>query len=236
MWGFLDCTKYYLSHGEPKVVLNEASLAVGTHEKVGLLVPPGGGKSTIIRMLSGVDHPNSGHVLRDHGGVPLGYGGAFQGEMTGEENIHNIANIAGVDPYDYSGFCADFSELGEAYFHPIKTWTGGMRGRLAFAASFGLPAATYLADDKVAAGDPAFREKCMAALTERLKTAGLIFVAGKPRLTEEICDRHAVVISGKIILCSSHKEAAELFALNFQEEGSEEIDIMEEDLASFDIA
>src|SRR5919112_438483 len=106
MWGFVDCTRYYLSFGVPKVVLHEASLIVGTDEKIGLLVPPGGGKSTIIRML------------------------------------------AGVDPWAYSGFCADFSELGEAYFQPLKLYTGGMRGRLAFAASFGVSARTYLADDK----------------------------------------------------------------------------------------
>lgn len=234
MWGFLDCTKYYLSFGEPHVVLNEASLVVRTHEKLGLLVPPGGGKSTIIRMLAGADHPNSGQVLRDYGGVPLGYGGAFQGEMTGEENIHNIAAMVGVDPLAYSAFCAAFADIGEAYFHPLKLWTSGMRGRLAFAASFGLPASTYLADDKVAGGAPEFREKCMAALSERLKTAGLIFVASKSRLTADLCDRHAVVIRGKIIACSSHEEAAELFALHYENEAAEEI--ADEELASFDLA
>lgn len=235
MWGFLDCSRYYLSFGLPKVVLHEASVVVRTHEKLGLLVPPGGGKTTIIRMLAGVDHPNSGRVLRDNGGIPLGYGGAFRVELTGEENIRNIGSMAGVDPLAYSAFCADFADLGEAYFHPLKSWTGGMRGRLAFAASFGLPASTYLADDKVAGGDRAFIGKCMAALRERLKTTGLILVASNPRATAEICDRHAIVLRGKILLCPTHKDAAELFALNFEEEQAAG-EIADEELASFDLA
>ncbi|MCA1659625.1 MAG: ATP-binding cassette domain-containing protein [Verrucomicrobiaceae bacterium] len=235
MWGFVDCSRYYFSFGVPKVVLHDASLVVETHEKLGLLVPPGAGKTTIIRMLAGVDQPNSGQVLRDDGGVPLGYGGAFQAELTGEENIRNVGAIAGVDPLTYSAFCADFADVGEAYFHPLKTWTRGMRGRLVFAASLGLPASTYLADDKVAGGDRPFFGKCMAALRERLKTTGLILVASNPRATGEICERHAVVIRGKIIACSSHKEAADLFALNFEEEQAAG-EIAEEELASFDLA
>ena len=234
MWGFVDCTRYYLSLGVPKVVLHEASLVVATHEKLGLLVPPGGGKSTIIRMLAGVDQPNSGRVLRDNGGFPLGYGGSFLAELTGEENILNLAPMVGADPATYSAFCASFSELGDAYFHPMKLWTGGMRGRLAFAASFGVRASTYLADGKLVGGDRPFAMKCMAALKERLKTAGLIFVASQPRATAEICDRHAVVVRGKIIPCATHQEAADLFTWNFEEEAADEI--ADEELASFDLA
>jgi capsular polysaccharide transport system ATP-binding protein len=234
MWGFVDCTRYYLSFGIPKVVLHEASMVVDTHEKLGLLVPLGGGKSTIIRMLAGVDQPNSGHVLRDQGGIPLGYGGAFLADLTGEENIHNLASLLGVDPLSYSAFCKEFSELGEVYFQPLKLWTGAQRGRLAFASSLGAPATTYLADGKLVGGDRPFAEKCLAALDERLKTAGLILVASNPRATADACDRHAVVVGGKIIQCASHKEAAALFEGNFQEAANE--DVLDDELASFDLA
>ena len=233
MWGFLDCTRYYMSFGVPKVVLNEASLAVGTREKLGLLVAPGGGKSTIMRMLAGIDRPNGGQVLRDRGGIPLGYGGAFQPEMTGEENIHNLASLLGLDPLTYSAFCSRFSELGEAYFHPVKMWTGGVRGRLAFAASMGAPAKTFLADGKLLGGDRKFAQKCASALSDRLETAGLIFVASSARATAEFCDRHAVLIDGKIVECGTHEEAAEMFAWNSNENVADEI--VDEELASFDL-
>ena len=172
MWGFINCTRYFLSFGAPKVVLHDATMIVGTKERVGLLVPSGAGKSTIIRMLAGVETPDSGIVLRDGGGWPLGYTGGFRQELTGEENIRKYATIVGLDPSDFSAFCADFSELGEAYFHPLRLYSARMRGRLAFAASLGIPATTYLADDKLSAGDEKFREKCDAALADRLRQAG----------------------------------------------------------------
>lgn len=234
MWGFVDCTRYYLSFGIPKVVLHEATMVVGTQEKLGLLVPPGGGKSTIIRLLAGVDQPNSGYVLRDPGSIPLGYGGAFLAELTGEENIHNMASLLGVEPLGYSAFCKEFSELGDIYFQPLKLWTGAQRGRLAFASSLGAPATTYLADGKLVGGDRPFAEKCLAALDERLKRAGLILVASNPRITADVCDRHAVVMAGKIIMCASHVQATELFEQDAQEIAGEEM--VDEELASFDLA
>lgn len=234
MWGFVNCTRYYQSFGVPKVVLHEASLVVGTREKLGLLVPPGGGKSTIIKLLAGIDQPNDGHVLRDAGGWPLGYAGAFRADLTAEENIHNIAALVGLDPNSYSAFCMEFSELGEAYFHPLSLYTGRQRGQLAFAASLGIPASTYLADEKVGIGDEGFRNKCAQALKARLATCGLILVASQPRVTEEVCDRHAIVSRGKIIACRDHQEAKELFTMGIAEGGDDEI--TDEELASFDLA
>jgi len=57
MWGFVDCTRYFLSVGVPKVVLHHASMVADSSERVGLLIPPGQGKSTIIRLLAGVEKP-----------------------------------------------------------------------------------------------------------------------------------------------------------------------------------
>ena len=245
MWGFIDCTRYYMSYGEPKVVLHDASLVVGTREKLGLLVAPGGGKSTIMRLLAGVDRPNGGRVVRDKGGVPLGYGGSLQPEMTGDENVRNVASLFGIDPYAYSAFCYEFSGIGEPYFHQLKVWTAMMRGKLAFAMTFGLPAATFLADSKLAGGDRPFAEKCMAALHQRLETAGLVFVTSAPRLTRDICDRHAVLVQGKLIECGTHEEAEELFASDTQQQADDVFasDVREpaanasDDLmASFDLA
>jgi capsular polysaccharide transport system ATP-binding protein len=234
MWGFVNCSRYYMSAGVPKIVLHDATIVIESQERVGLLVPPGAGKSTIIRMLAGVERPDSGLVLRDEGGWPLGYSGAFRPELTGEQNMHNVALLVGLDAARYSAFVADFSELGEAYFQPVNLYSGSMRGRLAFAATLGIPAATYLADDKLVAGEDWFRQKCEIALTERLKTTGLIFVASNPRVTSEVCQRHGVVSRGKIIECGTHEEAEELFSENFQEIANNEL--ADEELASFDLA
>lgn len=234
MWGFLNCSRHFLAFGVPKIVLHDATLVVGTREKVGLLVPSGEGKSTIIRLLAGVEQPDSGTVLRDEGGWPLGYSGAFRPELTGEENVTKLATIVGMDPRELSAFCAEFSELGEAYYHPLRFYSGRMRARLAFSTSLGIPATTYLADDKLSAGDDAFRKKCEAALQERLRTSGLIFVASRPSATQGVCERHGVVSRGKIILCDTHEQAKQMFVASAAQD--EEDEISDEDLASFDLA
>lgn len=234
MWGFLNCTRYFATAGEPNVILNDANLVVDTHEKLGLLIPPGEGKTTIIRLLAGVEEPDSGVVLRDEGGWPLGYAGAFRPDLSGFENARNLGSLAGLDPDQFTAFCADFSELGEAFYLPVASYTGGMKLRLSFATSIGVPARTYFADAKIVAGDEAFRDKCEAALRERLRTAGLIFVASRPKATKDICDRHAVLIRGKIITCSSHEEAESLYVAGSGPMDSGEF--ADEVLPSFDLA
>lgn len=234
MWGFIDCTRYYQSFGVTKIVLDRASLVVGTREKLGLLVPQGEGKSTIMKLLSGVDQPDEGQVLRDKGGWPLGYAGFFRADMTAEDNILILAAMVGVDPVSFSAFCLEFSELGDAFYHPLNSYTGRMRGQLAFAASLGVPASTYLADERLGSGDRPFQEKCAVALEERLKTTGLILVASRPRLTEQVCETHAIVSRGKIIRCASHEEARELFELSNVRGAAEEV--ADDELASFDLA
>lgn len=234
MWGFVDCSRYFNSFGLPKIVLDEASVVIGPHEKFGLLAAPGAGKSTIIRLLSGVERPNSGEVLRDHGGWPLGYAGGFRPEMTGDENVRMVAAFAGLDPDEFAAYCCSFTQIGEAFFVPAKLYSGAMRMRLSFAVSLGLPARTYLADEKLIAGDPAFQEVCEAALRERLQNCGLILVASSPRAMEGACERFGVLSRGKIVPCEDLEEAKSVLTFDLEHGGEEEV--ADEELASFDLA
>jgi capsular polysaccharide transport system ATP-binding protein len=234
MWGFLDCSRYFLSFGMPKIVLDRASLVIAPNEKFGLLAAPGAGKSTIIRLLAGVDVPDSGAVLRDSGGWPLAYGGGFRPEMTAEQNVRMVAGFAGLDPDEFSAHCMRFAELRDSFFVPLKLLTGAMRTRLAFAVSLGVPARTYLADEKLVAGDPEFREKCRLALDERLQSCGLILVASNPKAMEGACERFGVLSRGKIIMCDSLDEAKSLLTFDLEHGGEEEA--IDEELASFDLA
>lgn len=211
MWGFVDCTRYFRSVDGPRVVLDEANMVVGTRDKVALFVPTGQGKSTIVKLLAGLDLPDEGIVLRDEGGWPIGYGGSINQTMSGEANVRNLAELADVDPDQLSSFVYDFSELGDAYFHPVKLYSNSMKARLSFASSFGVPARTYLADDKIAAGEESFRRKCVDAMAERLETAGLILVSSAPKIAADICDQFYVLSDGKILRCDDFEDAQARF-------------------------
>ena len=233
MWGFVDCTRYHVAEGRPQVVLYKASLVVETSEKVALLVRPGQGKSTIMRLLAGIDLPDSGTVLRDEGGWPLGYAGGFHNEMSGEANIRSLAQLADVDPIELSAFCFEFSELEDFYHQPLSRYSSTMKARLALAASLGLPARTYLADDKLAAGDEHFRRKSMRALTEKLAHCGLIFIASNPRAAKDVCDQFYVVSGGEILPCDDYDHAATLLAASVEDDSA---DAAEADVPTFDLA
>lgn len=233
MWGFVDCTRYHFAEGRPQVVLYNASLVVETDEKVALLIRPGQGKSTIMRMLAGIDLPDSGTVIRDEGGWPLGYAGGFHNEMSGEANILSLALLADVDPIELSAFCFEFSELEDYYHQPLSRYSSTMKARLAIAASLGLPARTYLADDKLAAGDADFRQKCMSALAGKLADCGLIFIASNPRAAKDVCDRFYVVSGGEILPCDDYDHAAALLATSVEDDSA---DAAEADVPTFDLA
>lgn len=233
MWGFVDSTRYYVSAGRAQVVLYQASLIVETEEKVAVLVRPGQGKSSIMRMLAGIDLPDSGTVLRDEGGWPLGYSGGFHMDMTGEANVRSLARIADVDPLELAAFCYEFSELGEFFFQPLKHYSSTMKARLALAASLGLPARTYLADDKLAAGDASFRQKCMSALTAKLSDCGLIFVASNPRPAKDVCDRFCVLSAGQFLPCDNYEHAVALLSDSVNDQS---LDPEEADIPTFDLA
>lgn len=230
MWGFVDCTRFYMTGGRPTVILSDASLRVDTYERVALLVRPGQGKTTIVRMLAGLERPNWGTVMRDAGGWPLGYSGGFQGEVSGEVNIRNLAELADVDPLDLAAFCYDFSELGDLYFQPVRLYSPTAKARLGMAASLGIPARTYLADDRIAIGDEAFRAKIVAALTERQDRCGLIYVGSNPRQAKDICDRFYVVDGGTILACDDLEEATTLLTSAIEDDGSDA------DVPVFDLA
>lgn len=235
MWGFVDCTRYYPFEDVARVVLFNANLLVETREKVAILARPGHGKSSIMRMLAGIDLPDAGTVLRDEGGWPLGYAGGFHIDMSGDANVRNLAMVAGFDPAELSAFCYDFSELEEFYHLPLRLYSSTMRARLAFAASLGLPARTYLADDKLSAGDEQFRDKCMAALTAKLGECGLIFVASNPRPARDICDRFYVLSGGQFLLCDDYEEALTRLSSSVVEE-EDAGDSADDEIPTFDLA
>jgi capsular polysaccharide transport system ATP-binding protein len=209
MWGLIDCTRVYRRAGAERVVLHCASMLVDTFDKAAIFAPPGQGKTTIMRLLMGVDQPDSGAVLRDRGGWPLGYSGGFRAEMSGDANIRNLARLADVDPDGLAAYAYVFSELGKAFYLPLSSYSGRMKGRLGFAASLGLPARTWLADDKLSAGDPNFRERCMREIEARLEHCGLIFVTSNPRPAKDTCDRFFVLEAARIEECGSYDEAVQ---------------------------
>lgn len=194
-----NVTKKYHTRGGNVTVLSDVNLTIAPGEKVGILGRNGAGKSTMIRLISGAERPDSGTVKREMSvSWPLAFGGAFQGSLTGLDNLRFICRIYDVDPIDKVAFVEEFSELGRYLREPIKTYSAGMRARLAFAISMVIEFECFLIDEIVAVGDSRFHEKCNIELFEKRKDRAMIFVSHDTNYIRTHCDRAAVLLGGKL--------------------------------------
>lgn len=194
-----NLTKVYRLNGRSKKIADNITAIFPTGRSVALLGRNGAGKSSILRMIAGNMSPTSGRILST-GRIswPVGFGGAFHKEMSGEQNIRFIARIYGLDTDAVSEFVQDFAELGQHYYLPIRSYSSGMKSRLAFGASMAVPFDTYLIDEVTAVGDAGFRKKSTKLLNKRLENAGAIVVSHNIGSLNKICQSGAVLENGKL--------------------------------------
>ncbi len=204
----VDVHKFYRTRGIDNHVLNGVNLQFPPGQNVGILGRNGAGKSTLMRIIAGVEFPDAGQVVR-HGRIswPIGFAGGFNGTLSGEENCRFVARLYGVDVDELSEFARDFSELGPYFTEPVKTYSSGMRARLAFGVSMGIDFDVYLVDEVTAVGDKPFKKKCRRAFREKQQRATLVMVSHSMSTIRDYCDRCAVLNDGKLTLYSDNDEA-----------------------------
>ncbi|HEM7876755.1 TPA: ABC transporter ATP-binding protein [Burkholderia contaminans] len=201
------CKDYHTRQGVRRV-LNKIDLHVKQGEKIGILGRNGAGKSTLIRMISGAELPTAGRIRRGmQVSWPLAFGGAFQGSLTGMDNLRFICRVYGADIKVAEPFVQEFSELGYYLREPVKTYSAGMRARLAFAISMAIEFDCFLIDEIIAVGDSRFHTKCHHELFERRKDRALIIVSHDAGYIREHCDRASVLIEGKLHSFDSVEDA-----------------------------
>ena len=200
--------KYYRTRAGRHHVLDDINLRVAPGERLGVLGRNGAGKSTLIRLISGAEQPSSGYIERQMSvSWPLAFGGAFQGALTGYDNLRFICRVYGTDPEDKVDFVQEFSELGVYFREPVKTYSAGMRARLAFAISMVVEFDCFLIDEVIAVGDARFRDKCHIELFEKRSDRAMIIVSHDPRYVRAHCQRAVVLSNGQLYHFKTMDEA-----------------------------
>jgi capsular polysaccharide transport system ATP-binding protein len=188
---------YPLGHGRNRV-LDGLNFTMNRGERFALLGRNGSGKSTLIKLIGGVELPDSGKIIRSMAlSWPLGFVGGFQGSLTGADNARFIARIYGRQYRDIRDYVEDFSELGRQMKMPVRTYSSGMRARLAFALSLAIEFECYLIDEVIMVGDHNFQKKCVAELFEKRPDRGLIFASHSSQLVRQFCQRVLLLDAGK---------------------------------------
>lgn len=210
-----NLVKQYPTRHGPRTVLDGINLRISAGERVGILGRNGSGKSTLIRMISGAERPTSGSIYR---GIsvswPLAFGGAFQGTLTGLDNLRFICRVYGTSTEDKIPFVQEFSELGQYLREPVKTYSSGMRARLAFAISMVVEFDCFLIDEIVAVGDSRFQEKCRVELFEKRNDRAMIIVSHDPGFIRAHCQHAAVLVEGKLHTFEQVDEAFAYYSEN----------------------
>lgn len=202
--------KRYRVNGTEKIVARDLSIVLPTGESIGLLGRNGAGKSTLLGMIAGTVAPDSGKITSD-GTIswPVGFGGSFHPEMTGAQNSKFVARIYGADTDDLLEFVCEFAGLGQHFHLPVRTYSAGMRARLAFGVSMALPFDTYLIDEVTATGDAAFTAKSSTILKERLAGASAVIVSHSMDMLRSLCTAGAVLDDGRIFYYARIEKAIE---------------------------
>jgi capsular polysaccharide transport system ATP-binding protein len=207
-----EVTKVYATNKGPHIVLDHVNLQIPAGTSMGILGVNGAGKSTLLRIMSGVEMPDAGQVRRQ-GRIswPIGFSGGFNGSLSGEENCRFVARIYDEDVDRVVGFTHEFSELGDYFYMPIKTYSSGMKGRLAFGLSMAVDFDAYLVDEVTAVGDASFQKKCREAFAERRGRSSVIMVSHQPTTIRSYCDRAAVLKQGRLTVYDSVADAEKAY-------------------------
>lgn len=196
---FQNVRKEYPTRLGNRAILDNISFTLARGEKLGVLGRNGAGKSTLIRLVSGAEQPTSGEIFQGMSvSWPLAFGGAFQNGLTGQDNLRFISRIYNQDFRKNLEFVEQFAELGTYLREPVRSYSSGMRARLAFAISMIIEFDCYLIDEISAVGDVRFHEKCQIELFERRADRAMLIVSHDLHYVEAHCQRFAVLHQGHL--------------------------------------
>ncbi len=197
-----NVTKYFQAKQGKKYILKDVSLSIPYNINVGILGRNGAGKSTLMRMLGQIEFPNKGKIVSPHNfSWPLGLSGGFVGNMTGSANVKFVSRLFGKNKTEIEQILDDvkaFSELGDYFEMPIKTYSSGMRARLNFGLSLMFDFDYLLIDETLSVGDARFKKKSKEALMKKIETCSVLLVSHSMNILREICDAGIVVNDGQI--------------------------------------
>ena len=183
--------------------LRDVSFQVGAGRTVGIIGANGSGKSTLLRVVGGVSQPDTGTV-EVHGriGALLDLGSGFHGDLTGRENVlvggvlNGLTRRQVLERFDS---ILAFAEMGAFIDNPLRTYSSGMRMRLAFATAVHTDPEILLIDEVLSVGDVAFQRKCLARIDE-FKAAGcsILLISHETSVIQELCDEVLWLSAGQV--------------------------------------
>ena len=213
MLEFENVSKSFWTGSHHKVILDRASFRVDLGESLGILAPNGTGKTTLVRMMCGLEKPDEGEIRRNcRISFPLGFMGGVVSRISARENARYIAQLYGLDPDYVEAFCRWLCDLGEYFDQPLGVYSSGMKARFTFALLLALDFDMYLVDEGMPnSTDVEFNKKAGDLLADRLEKSTLIIVSHQAEILEKFVKKAAVLSGGHLHMFDSLEEAKQLY-------------------------
>ncbi len=200
-----------------KKAVNDVSFTINRGESVALFGKNGAGKSTILKMITGVTFPTSGDIkVEGRVSALLELTSGFDQEFSGRENIYLKGHILGLKDSEIKALestIIEFSELEDYIDQPVRTYSSGMKSRLGFAINVNIKPEILIVDEALSVGDAAFKNKCKEKVNEIIKNDNvtLLFVTHQTAVAEEFCERGIVMKDGKLVFDGGVADAAKKY-------------------------
>jgi len=200
-----------------KKAVNGVSFQIEKGEAVALFGRNGAGKSTILKMITGVTFPTTGNIkVKGRVSALLELTSGFDPEFTGRENIYLKGRILGIQEEEIQQLeqaITEFAELEEYIDQPVRTYSSGMKARLGFSINVNIKPEILIVDEALSVGDEKFKNKCTKKINEIIEKddVTLLFVTHSTGLAKEFCKRGIVLDKGKIICDADIDKAIEKY-------------------------
>lgn len=200
-----------------KKAVNQVSFEISRGESVALFGRNGAGKSTILKMITGVCFPTEGQIeVNGRVSALLELTSGFDPEFTGKENIYLKGQLLGLKDAEIKELeqeIIDFAELDEYIDQPVRTYSSGMKARLGFSINVNIRPEILIVDEALSVGDEEFKRKCVKKINEIVNNENvtLLFVTHATGVAKEFCKRGMLMEKGKLTFDGDINEAIEKY-------------------------
>ena len=197
--------------------VNHMSFEIERGESVALFGRNGAGKSTILKMITGVTFPTEGEIIvNGQVSALLELSAGFDVESTGRENIYLKCSLMGIPDEETAkleGDIIEFADIGDYIDQPLRSYSSGMKARLGFAINSNVHPDILIIDEALSVGDRAFRKKCKDKVAEIMADdeVTLLFVTHSAETAKDFCKRGIVLEKGKMLFDGPIEEAADFY-------------------------
>lgn len=205
-----------------KRAVNDVSFEIKRGEAVALFGKNGAGKSTILKMITGVCFPSEGEIIvNGRVSALLELTSGFDPEFTGKENIYLKGRLLGLKDSEIRELeqeIIDFAEIEEYIDQPVRTYSSGMKARLGFSINVNIRPEILIVDEALSVGDEEFKDKCIKKVNQIInkEEVTMLFVTHSTGTAKEFCKRGIVMQAGKLTFDGEIDEAIAKYKNTFK--------------------